>query len=79
VSIYTRTNRTSDFTTAKAIHSYSATEDANKASQTRYTLSSSESRFQELEWGVVIGSTATSPEVYGISLKYEDLNSEQAI
>ena len=79
VSIYTRTNRADDYTVARVVHSYTVGEDPNLAATTRWKPDSGTARFQEYEWAVTIGSTTTSPEVYGISLQYDDLADENSI
>lgn len=77
VSIYARTDRTGDFTAPMVTHSYSA--DDLKPRETRYRIAPSMARFHEFEWGVSLGCSATTPEVYGVSFKYADLEEEEGI
>lgn len=78
ISIYARTNRIGDYQTPRIVHTYSAND--TKSNETRWRPDSGSSRFQEFEWGVGISClSGTSPEIYGVSLKYDDLASEVAI
>lgn len=83
ISIYYRANRTdiaaSPYTSTPVVtHSYSATD--TEPNITRWSPSASESsRFYELELGVGLGCTTTTPFVYGFSMKYDDLTGESRI
>lgn len=77
ISIFTRTNRTDDFTVAKVLHSYSVGDLTPRV--TKYKPDPSILRFSEFEYGVGIGCTTTSPEIYGVSFKYDDYRDEEEI
>lgn len=79
VSIYYRVNRTDGaaaFDTVPVFtHSYTVGDP--KPMTTKWSPSTADiPRFNELEIGVSIGCATTTPYVYGLSMKYDDLSNE---
>lgn len=82
VSIYYRINRENgpdlNGYNLGTTHSYDATD--HKPRVTRYNITGSSARFNEIQWQVTIESDGSStPYVYGSSFKYDDLMKEEAM
>lgn len=80
ISIYVRADRVGNYTTPVFTHSYNAAELNGVNNVTRFSPPTGLSAFREYELGVGITCTgSTTPYIYGVSMKYDDLSNELAI